>query len=115
MKKIMIFTCAIVAMVVFAMPAMADMEATGVVTMGSGSLGLNVLTYGLSSNVTLDYKQDSTYQMYSIASTHKAGNREFCTSNETTLIYYQTKGTGTTTVTDVTAGFTSTPGGWTAL
>ena len=83
-------------------------------TLGTGTTG-NALLYGLSSNVTLDYVMGNSNQAYGIGSTHQAGNREYQTSNETTLIYYQTKGTGTTTVTTPSAGFTSPPSGWSAL
>jgi hypothetical protein len=113
MKKIMIFTFAMLMMVAFAMPAMA-LEGTGVMTLGTGTTG-NALSYGLSSNVTLDYVNGASYTMYGIGTTHKAGNREYQTSNETTLIYYNTKGTGTTTVTTPSAGFTTPSSGFSAL
>ena len=113
MKKIMIFTFAILVMVAFAMPAMA-VEGTGVMTIGTGSTG-NALLYGLSSNVTLDYINGNTFQSYGLGTTHKAGNRMYQTSNETTLIYFFTKGTGTTAVTDPVAGFTTPPSNWSAL
>ena len=113
MKKIMIFTFAMLMMVAFAMPAMA-VEGTGVMTIGTGTTG-NALLYGLSSNVTLDYTMGNSNQAYGLGTTHKAGNREYQTSNNTTLIYYATKGTGTTTVVDPVAGFTAPLSGWSAL
>ena len=114
MKKIMIFTCAMLMVVAFTMPAIA-LEGTGVMTLGTGTTG-NPLAYGLSSNVTLEYVNGNSYQAYGIGSTHRAGNRQYQTSNETTLIYYATKGTGTTAVSpDPTAGFTVPPTGWSAL
>ena len=88
----------------FALPAMADCgNATDVVTLGQGSVGVD-LTYGVSQNVYVTYATGNNYQDYALATTHKAGNRFYGTTNNTTLIYYGTKSTGVTSVTAPTAG-----------
>ncbi|MCG6915915.1 MAG: hypothetical protein LJE89_00070 [Deltaproteobacteria bacterium] len=100
----MIFTLAVAMIMGFALPAMADCtNATDVVTLGAGSVGVN-LQYGVSQNVYVTFDSDNNYQDYGLATTHKAGNRFYGTTNNTTLIYYGTKSTGSTSVTAPTAG-----------
>lgn len=110
MKKIMIFALAILVMGIFAMPnaAQADVTwGTGVLNLGSSANSDNEPSeYGLSNNVFLNYDVDGSYQAFGIASLHKAGNRNYATSNNTTLIYYETKDTGATTGTTIAAGNT---------
>lgn len=88
----------------FALPAMADCtNRTDVVTLGTGSTGAE-LSYGVSQNVYVSYETGNNFQDYGLGTTHKAGNRFYGTTNNTTLIYYGTKSTGVTTVSNPTAG-----------
>jgi len=104
MKKIIIFTLSVAMIMGFALPAMADCtNSTDVVTLGSGSQTVN-LEYGVSQNVYVTYETGNNYQDYGLATTHKAGNRFYGTTNNTTLIYYGTKSTGVTSVSAPTAG-----------
>jgi hypothetical protein len=61
------------------------------------------LTYGLSSNVYMDYDVETDYQDYAIAAVHQAGNRAYSTTNNTTLIFFLTKSTGDTSVSSTPA------------
>ena len=104
MKKIIIFTLALAMIMGFALTAMADCtNQSDVVTLGSGTTGAE-LSYGVSQNVYVSYETGNNYQDYGIGTTHKAGNRFYGTTNNTTLIYYGTKSTGDTQVTAPTAG-----------
>jgi hypothetical protein len=104
MKKIVIFTLALAMIMGFALSAMADCtNETDVVTLGTGTTGAE-LSYGVSQNVYVSYTTGNNFQDYGIGTTHKAGNRFYGTTNNTTLIYYGTKSTGVTTVTSPTAG-----------
>ena len=118
MKKVMILSIAVIAAVALAATAFAAFE-KDTKTLGSGSNGDRpIATYGLSSNVYLEYIPDTSHTNYVIGSSHWSGNREFGSANSTTLIYYQSKLTG---VTEGSAGLpsassTATFGsGWTAL
>jgi len=73
------------------------------------------LTYGLSNNVYLNYDVDTAEQNYGITSLHQAGNRTYATTNNTTLIYFQSKSTGATTDTVCTDGQTDFSSGWSAM
>jgi len=116
MKKIFIIILSLFVVGVFVVPAMADCSsATDVVTFGSGSAGTDTLTYGVSNNVHVTYQTGSTWQDYGLGTTHKAGNRQYGTTNQTTLIYYQTKSTGSTVAPTITAGATDLSGWGTAL
>lgn len=104
MKKIIIFTLSVAMIMGFSLPAMADCtNSTDVVTLGQGSQAVN-LEYGVSQNVYVTYETGNNYQDYGLATTHKAGNRFYGTTNNTTLIYYGTKSTGVTSVSAPTAG-----------
>lgn len=104
MKKIIIFTLSVAMIMGFALPAMADCtNSTDVVTLGAGSQTVN-LEYGVSQNVYVTYETGNNFQDYGLATTHKAGNRFYGTTNNTTLIYYGTKSTGDTTVSAPTPG-----------
>ena len=104
MKKIIIFTLALAMIMGFALSAMADCtNQSDVVTLGSGTTGAE-LSYGVSQNVYVSYETGNNFQDYGLATTHKAGNRFYGTTNNTTLIYYGTKSTGDTQVTAPTAG-----------
>ena len=73
------------------------------------------LTYGLSSNVYMDYTVETDYQDYAIATVHQAGNRAFTTTNNTTLIYWITKDTGDTSVSAVPDAGATNITSWSAL
>ena len=104
MKKIIIFTLALAMIMGFALTAMADCtNQSDVVTLGSGTTGAE-LSYGVSQNVYVSYETGNNFQDYGLGTTHKAGNRFYGTTNNTTLIYYGTKSTGDTQVTAPTAG-----------
>ena len=104
MKKIIIFALSVAMIMGLALPVMADVtNSTDVVTLGTGSTG-NELSYGVSQNVYVTYATGNNYQDYGIGTTHKAGNRFYGTTNNTTLIYYGTKSTGDTTVSAPTPG-----------
>ena len=69
------------------------------VILGSGSDGTATpAEYGLSKNVYLYYDADADYMNYVLGSVHKSGNRGYATSNVTTLIYYNEKNTGDTSM-----------------
>jgi len=115
MKKIIIFTLSVAMIMGFALPAMADCtNSTDVVTLGQGSQTVN-LEYGVSQNVYVTYETGNNYQDYGLATTHKAGNRFYGTTNNTTLIYYGTKSTGVTSVTAPAAGISDLSGYGTPL
>ena len=121
MKKMMVMSIALLAAMAFAMPAFAAWEhpTDHNKVLGSGSDGLKpVATYGLSSNVYLEYLPDTSHTNYVLGSSHWSGNREFGSANSTTLIYYQSKLTGVVTGGTAlpSASSTATFGsGWTAL
>ena len=106
MKKIMIPILCVLMLVGFSLPVMGAWTG-GIVTLGSGSDGTgDISTYGLSSNVALQYDVDTSHQNFSINSTHRSGSRVYCTTNNTTLIYYQDKPVGSTTGASVSNGAT---------
>ncbi|MGD8370847.1 MAG: hypothetical protein PVF76_11420 [Syntrophobacterales bacterium] len=106
MKKIMIPILCILMVVGFSLPVMGAWTG-GIVTLGSGSDGTgDISSYGLSSNVSLEYDVDVSHQAFSINSTHRSGSRVYCTTNNTTLIYYQDKPVGSTTGATVANGAT---------
>jgi hypothetical protein len=97
MKKIMLIAFSILMVMALATPctvsAVSATWATGVFNFAptEGSL-----TYGLSNNVYLNYDVAADEQDYGITSLHQAGNRIYATTNNTTLIYFQSKSTGAT-------------------
>lgn len=119
MKKVMTLSIALVAAIALAATAFAAWD-KDVKTFGCGSNNDRpVATYGLSSNVYLEYSTDTSHTNYVIGSSHWSGNREFGSANSTTLIYYQSKLTGVVSGTggqlpspSSTAAFGT---GWTAL
>ena len=120
MKKLIILSIALLAAMALVVPANAAVNwGSGVVTLGSGSAGDRpAATYGLSSNVYLFYTTDGPHMNYVLGSAHKSGNRGFASANSTTLIYYQSKNTGDTSVSvGVTPATDATfaTGTWTAL
>ena len=97
MKKVIILSIALLAAVALVAPAHAGVDwLTGSnVVLGSGSnADRPPASYGLSSNVYLNYTTDTTHQNYTLGAGHFSGNREFGSANSTTLIYYQTRATG---------------------
>lgn len=103
MKKIMLIAFSVCMVLALAAPyALANDQSwtDGVFDFAPTEGGL---TYGLSSNVYLNYDVATDYQDYSIAAVHQAGNRAFTTTNNTTLIYWQSKSTGDTSVSSVPA------------
>jgi hypothetical protein len=118
MKKVMILSIALLAAIALAAPAFAAWD-KDIKTLGSGSLGDRpVATYGLSSNVYLEYTVDASHTNYVLGTGHWSGNREYGSANATTLIYYQTKVTGVASggVALPSPSSTATFGsGWTAL
>ena len=101
MKKVMMVSIVLLVAIALVAPAHAGVAwSTGSnVSLGSGSQGNRpVSTYGLSSNVYLNYTTDAAHQNYVIGSVHFSGNRGFGSANSTTLIYYQSKDTGVPSV-----------------
>ncbi len=125
MKQVMILSIVLLAAIAVVAPVHAGVAwstnqgAASNISLGSGSNGNRpVATYGLSSNVFLDYTTDTEHMNYVLGSVHHSGNRGFGSANSTTLIYYQSKNTGVDSVgtmpTPATdASFTS--GTWTAM
>ena len=106
MKKLIFTGFIVMAIIGFALagPASAALSwengGSDPVTLGSGSgpeYGTPA-TYGLSKNVYLYYQVDTDHMNYVLGSCHKSGNRGYGTSNVTTLIYYNEKNTGDTTM-----------------
>ena len=114
MKKIMLIAFSILMVMALATPCLAVTQTwdTGVFDFAptEGSL-----TYGLSNNVYLNYDVAADEQDYGITSLHQAGNRTYATTNNTTLIYFQSKSTGDTTDTASTDGQTDFSTGWYAM
>lgn len=122
MKKLIYIGFAVLMIIAFAGPASADVDwdnqGNDPVTLGSGSAGdATPATYGLSKNVYLDYTTDTDHMNYELGSCHKSGNRGYGTSNVTTLIYYDDKDTGETTMTMPGSPGTdhTFPSSWTAM
>jgi hypothetical protein len=124
MKKLIFIGFAVLMIIGFALtgPASADVnwgnEGNDPVTLGSGSAGdATPAEYGLSKNVYLDYTTDTDHMNYELGSCHKSGNRGYGTSNVTTLIYYDDKDTGETSMTMPGSPGTdhTFPSSWTAM
>ena len=117
MKKIMLIAFSILMVMALATPctvsAVTVTWATDIFNFAPRS-GEGSLSYGLSNNVYLNYVVAADEQDYGITSLHQAGNRIYATSNNTTLIYYQSKDTGATTGSTATDGQTDFSG-WSAM
>ena len=105
MKKIMIAALTLVTLLAFTVPAMAaaiDDQKDTVVFAGG-------ITYDLSNAVYLDYTTDdyADAQYYSLGSVHSGGNRMFVTTSETSVIWWQSVGKGTTTAPNVNVSWTT--------
>ena len=94
MKKYIIVTAlALLTMLAFSAPVMA-----GDVTDNSGNVVLGAACeYDLSNSVFMDYIADnySNPQYYSLGTVHSGGNRQFVTTSETSVIWWQTVSNGT--------------------
>jgi hypothetical protein len=116
MKKIIFFAIIMLAAAALVMPQAASAAgswAEGTYTLGDGGGNASSnATYQLSSNVFLWYTADSTNTAYGLGSLHQSGNRSYCTTNNTTLIYWNDKSVGNTSDgnAEPTAG-TTTPTG----
>lgn len=85
MKKALVLITALSLVVAFSAPVFAAAE-KGIKTFGTG--GGDTCTYGLSNNVYMDYSTANNGQDFAIGNKHLSGNREYYTTNNTTLIYY---------------------------
>jgi hypothetical protein len=116
MKKIILIAFAVLMVLALAAPYTASADSVswtdGVFNFAATE---GSLTYGLSSNVYLDYAVATDYQDYMIATVHQAGNRAFTTTNNTTLIYWLSKSTGDTSVSGVPGAGATNISGWSAL
>jgi hypothetical protein len=105
MKKIMIAALALVTVLAFSVPAMAGAidDNTDNVLFGG------VTTYDLSNSVYIDYVANdyADAQYYSLGTVHSGGNRMFVTTSETSVIWWQTVGKGTSTAPSVTVSWTT--------
>ena len=116
MKKIILFSIIILAAVALALPQAASAAgawAEGTYTLGTGNNAASTAAlYQLSSNVFLYYTPDGTNTSYGLGSLHQSGNRSYATTNNTTLIYWNSKSVGVTSDSNAqpTAG-ASTPTG----
>jgi len=117
MKKIMIAALALVTVLAFSVPAMAAAvsDNNDNVTLGGNT------TYDLSNSVYLDYIADdyTDAQYYSLGTVHSGGNRMFVTTSETSVIWWQTVGKGTSTAPNVNVSWTTgqftSDGNWDSL
>ena len=85
MKKALVCLMALSLIVAFSATVFAAAE-SGIKTFGTG--GGDTCTYGLSNNVFMDYAEADAGQNFALGDKHRSGNREFFTTNNTTLIYY---------------------------
>ena len=115
MKKIMLIAFSVLMVLALAAPAAFADDQTWTDGVFNFQATEGSLTYGLSSNVYMNYDVETDYQDYSIATVHQAGNRGFSTTNNTTLIYWVTKSTGDTSVTGIPGAGATNISGWTAL
>ena len=113
MKKIIILALSILMVMAFTAPVLA--EDSGAVDFGGAGA-----TYDLSNKVYIQYLTDNTSnpQEFGVGTVHSAGDREYQTSDGTSIIFWDTVAKGTTAVTNPVAGYTTdefTGAGWTAL
>jgi hypothetical protein len=86
MKKIFAIMAALAMLFALAAPVSAAVE-SGVKTFGTEEGG-ETCDYGLSNNVYMNYNEDNNGQDFALGSKHFSGNRQFYTTNNTSLIYY---------------------------
>ena len=87
MKKLLIAMMALTLVMGFSLPVFAT-ATSGVITLGNAGGTYDNAEYGLSNNVWMDYTVGNNYQDYALGDKHRSGNREYFTTNQTTLIYY---------------------------
>jgi hypothetical protein len=85
MKKLCAIMMALAFVVAVSGPVFAA-TSSGIMNFGSAANG-EVMEYGLSNNVYMEYSGTSTD--YALGVKHKAGNREYFTTNNTSNIYYK--------------------------
>jgi len=110
MKKIIILALSILMVMAFTAPVLA--ESSGNVNFG----GTNA-TYDLSSKVYIEYSTANANQNFGVGTVHAAGDREYQTSDGTSIIFWSTVSKGTTVVDFQGIGLTTSQygTGWTAL
>ena len=86
MKKILMIILALTMVAAFSGTVFAEMSV--VATFGSDPTTGDNCTYGLSNNVFMDYDTANTGQDFALGAKHRSGNREFFTTNNTSLFYY---------------------------
>lgn len=105
MKKIMIAALTLVTVLAFTVPAMAGAvnDKTQTVTLGGNAV------YDLSNSVYVDYVADdyADAQYFSLGTVHSGGNRMFVTTSETSVIWWQTVGKGTSSAPNVNVSWTT--------
>ena len=105
MKKIMIAALALVTVLAFTVPSMgaAINNANKDINLGGTAI------YDLSNAVYLDYNMDNdaNAQYYSLGTVHSGGNRMFVTTSETSVIWWQTVGKGTSTAPSANVSWTT--------
>jgi hypothetical protein len=113
MKKIIILALSILMVMAFTAPVLADVS-------GAVDFGGTGATYDLSSKVWIQYTTDTggvNAQSFAIGTVHSAGDREYQTSDATSIIFWSTVAKGTTVVSFQGIGLTTGDygTGWTAL
>ena len=100
-KHMTIITLAL--MMVFAFSTQVLAEGSGNVDFGGGS------TYDLSNKVWIEYTNDDSTnaQEFGVGTVHSAGDREYTTTEATSVIWWRTVTKGTTTVTATKPGWTT--------
>ncbi len=94
MKKIIILALSILMVMAFTAPVLAEDD--GAVDFGGAGA-----TYDLSNKVWIQYSTDTSganAQEYGIATVHSAGDREYQTSDGTSIIFWKSVTKGTTDV-----------------
>lgn len=110
MKKIIILALSILMVMAFTAPVLA--EGTGNVNFGGTGA-----TYDLSSKVYIQYSTENANQNFGVGTVHAAGDREYQTSDGTSIIFWSTVSKGTTVVDLQGVGLTTSQygTGWTSL
>jgi hypothetical protein len=110
MKKIIILALSILMVMAFTAPVLAEDS-------GNVDFGGTGATYDLSSKVYIEYSTANANQNYGVGTVHAAGDREYQTSDATSIIFWSTVAKGTTVVSFQGIGLTTSQygTGWTAL
>ena len=116
MKKIMIVILAVAMAMAYALPAAAVVNGlTGTVQFDTTG---DTAAYSMSNNVYVDFVVNSTVnpQNYGLATLHSSGDRQYRTSESTSIIWFKTHAKGSMSNPDApTAGFTAQPSGYSAM